>query len=84
MPPVPGRHQFAWPVGQLTVPLARLGCAVTAVELGPALAAVARRNLAAFPAAEVVVSPFEDWPLPDEPFDAIASAAAAHCLDPVT
>ncbi|MGH3157423.1 MAG: rRNA adenine N-6-methyltransferase family protein [Streptosporangiaceae bacterium] len=42
--------------GQLTVPLAALGCSVTAVELGPALAAVARRNLAPYPRAEVVVS----------------------------
>jgi SAM-dependent methyltransferase len=69
--------------GQLTVPLAGLGCAITAVELGPALAALARRNLAAFPAAEVVVSAFEDWPLPAEPFDAVVCATALHWFDPV-
>lgn len=69
--------------GQLTVPLARLGCAVTAVELGPALAAVARRNLAPYPDAEVVVSAFEDWPVPAEPFDAAVCASAAHWFDPV-
>jgi SAM-dependent methyltransferase len=70
--------------GQLTVPLAALGCAVTAVELGPALAAVARRNLAPYPDAEVVVSAFEDWPLPAEPFDAVVCATASHWFDPAT
>lgn len=68
--------------GQLTVPLAALGCAVTAVELGPALAAVARRNLAPYPRAEVVVSAFEDWPLPPEPYDAVVCATALHWFDP--
>jgi SAM-dependent methyltransferase len=68
--------------GQLTVPLAALGCAVTAVELGPALAAVARRNLAPYPRAEVVVCAFEDWPLPAEPFDAVVCATALHWFDP--
>jgi protein-L-isoaspartate O-methyltransferase len=68
--------------GQLTVPLAELGCAVTAVELGPALATVARRNLAPYPRAEVVVSAFEDWPLPPEPFDAVVCATALHWFDP--
>ena len=39
--------------GQLTVDLARRGLDVTAVELGPALAEVARRNLAPYPHARV-------------------------------
>lgn len=69
--------------GVLTVPLAALGCTVTAVELGPRLAEVARRNLAPYPLAEVVVSAFEDWPLPAEPFDAAVCASAAHWFDPV-
>jgi SAM-dependent methyltransferase len=69
--------------GVLTVPLAALGGTVTAVELGPRLAGVARRNLARYPRAEVVVSAFEDWPLPAEPFDAAVCASAAHWFDPV-
>lgn len=69
--------------GVLTVPLAALGCTVTAVELGPRLAEVARRNLARYPRAEVVVSAFEDWPMPAEPFDAAVCASAAHWFDPV-
>ncbi|MGH2816652.1 MAG: class I SAM-dependent methyltransferase, partial [Actinomycetota bacterium] len=53
-----------------------------AVELGAALAAVARRNLARFPAVEVVTAPFEDWPLPEEPFDLVLAATAFHWIDP--
>ena len=55
---------------------------MVAVELGPALAAVARRNLARFPAVEVVTAAFEDWPLPAEPFDMVLAATAFHWIDP--
>ena len=48
--------------GQATVPLARLGCQIVAVELGAELAELARRNLAAFPDVEVVTAAFESWP----------------------
>jgi SAM-dependent methyltransferase len=68
--------------GQATVPLAERGCRVVAVELGPDLAAVARRNLARFPAVEVVTAAFEDWPLPPEPFDVVLAATAFHWIDP--
>jgi SAM-dependent methyltransferase len=68
--------------GQATVPLAERGCAIVAVELGPALAAVARRKLARFPAVEVVVAAFEDWPLPARRFDLVLAATAFHWLDP--
>jgi SAM-dependent methyltransferase len=68
--------------GKLTVPLARLGCRITAVELGPALAEVARRNLRGFPEARVETAAFESFPLPDEPYDAVVVATAFHWLDP--
>ncbi|MEV6589574.1 class I SAM-dependent methyltransferase [Streptomyces acidicola] len=68
--------------GQLTVPLAESGCDLTAVELGPALAKVARDNLRPFPRARVEVADFELWPLPAEPFDLVVSATAFHWLDP--
>jgi SAM-dependent methyltransferase len=68
--------------GQATVPLAERGCRIVAVELGPQLAAVARRNLARFPVVEVVTAAFEDWPLPPEPFDLVLSATAFHWIDP--
>src|SRR5262245_39407092 len=68
--------------GQATLPLARREYAIVAVELSADLATVARRNLAAFPEARVVVSAFEQWPLPAEGFDAVLSATAFHWLDP--
>ncbi|MFF3916905.1 class I SAM-dependent methyltransferase [Streptomyces sp. NPDC001852] len=68
--------------GQATVPLARQGCRITAVEAGPSMAALARRNLAGAGTAEVVTAEFEKWPLPDEPFDTVLSATAFHWIDP--
>lgn len=68
--------------GQATVPLAGLGCRVTAVEAGPHMSAIARRNLAGCPAAEVVTAEFESWPLPAEPFDVVLAATAFHWVDP--
>ncbi|MFI1073697.1 class I SAM-dependent methyltransferase [Streptomyces puniciscabiei] len=68
--------------GRATVPLARRGCRITAVEAGPSMAALARRNLAGAGQAEVVTAEFEKWPLPDEPFDAVVSAMAFHWIDP--
>ena len=67
--------------GQLSVPLAERGVELLAVDLGPHLAAFAHANLAGFADAQVVVSTFEEWPLPDEPFDAVVSANAFHWLD---
>jgi SAM-dependent methyltransferase len=69
--------------GQASVPLAARGCAVTAVELGAHLAAVAARNLAPYPHAHVEVAAFEEWELPDEPFDAVVAFTAFHWIDPV-
>jgi SAM-dependent methyltransferase len=68
--------------GQATVPLARLGCSVTAVELSAELAAVARHNLRDFPDATVEVAPFETWAAPVTPFDLVVSATAFHWVDP--
>lgn len=68
--------------GQATVPMAERGYRVVAVELGARLAEIARRNLAAHKNVKVVVAPFEEWPLPPEPFDAVVSATAFHWIDP--
>jgi SAM-dependent methyltransferase len=68
--------------GQATVPLAERGCRIVAVELGAALADVARRKLARFPHVEVVTAAFETWPLPAQPFDLVLSATAFHWIDP--
>ncbi|MGB6457013.1 MAG: methyltransferase domain-containing protein [Streptosporangiaceae bacterium] len=68
--------------GQVTVPLARLGVRVTALEPGPDLAAIARLNLAAYPDAGVVERRFEDYELPQARFDLVVSATAFHWVDP--
>jgi SAM-dependent methyltransferase len=68
--------------GQATVPLARRGLAVTAIELGAELAAVARRRLAGFPAADVVTSSFEDWQPRGAPVDAVVAVNSLHWIDP--
>ncbi|MGH3549584.1 MAG: class I SAM-dependent methyltransferase [Pseudonocardiaceae bacterium] len=66
--------------GQATAVLATRGAHVVAIELGPELAAVLRRKLTQA-SVEVVVSAFEDWPLPKEPFDALCAFTAWHWLD---
>jgi SAM-dependent methyltransferase len=68
--------------GQATVPFARRGYRVLCVELGEDLASVARRNLEAYPQAEVYVGPFEEWRLQEAAFDLVVSATAFHWLDP--
>jgi SAM-dependent methyltransferase len=68
--------------GQATVSLARRGLEVVAVELGAGLVEVARRKLAPFPTVHVVNAPFEAWPLPAEPFDAVFAATSFHWIDP--
>lgn len=68
--------------GQATVPLAERGLTVTAVELGAELAAIARRRLTGFPAAEVVTCSFEDWPPPGAAFDAVVAVNSLHWIDP--
>lgn len=66
--------------GQATVPLAERGLAVTAVELGANLAAVARRRLAGFPSAQVLVSSFEDWQDEGTPAQAVVAVNSLHWI----
>jgi SAM-dependent methyltransferase len=68
--------------GQATVPLAERGLAVTAVELGAGLAAIARRRLAGFPSAEVLTTSFEEWQPHGGPFDAVVAFNSLHWIDP--
>lgn len=68
--------------GQASVPLAERGMAVTAVELGAGLAAIAQRRLASFPSAEVLTTPFEDWEPRSGPFDAVVAVNSLHWIDP--
>jgi SAM-dependent methyltransferase len=75
--------QIGSATGKATLPLARRGLAITCLEPGPELAAAARRNLAAFPAAAVITTDFETWAAPPgETFDLVFAATAWHWIDP--
>jgi SAM-dependent methyltransferase len=67
--------------GQATLPLAQRGLEVVGIELGPDLAAFARRKLEAFPNVRIVSEAFESWE-PDGDFDAVVSFTAFHWIDP--
>jgi SAM-dependent methyltransferase len=68
--------------GQATLPLAQRGYHICCVELGAELAAIARRNLAAYPNVEVRVGAFETEPLPEDAYDLVVSATAFHWVAP--
>lgn len=68
--------------GQATEPLAQRGLQVCAVELGPNLAAAARKRLAPYPNVEVLTGNFEALDFPSENFDLVCAATAIHWIVP--
>src|SRR5918998_4592261 len=69
----PLRPQYRWPAEATT----------SCVELGDNFATIARGKLADYPQeAWVLASPFEDWPLEEEPFELVVSATGFHWVDP--
>jgi SAM-dependent methyltransferase len=68
--------------GQATRDIAPIGCTIRCLELGPELAAMARRNLASFANVEVVVATFEAADEVPGAYDTIMSATAFHWIDP--
>ena len=70
--------------GQATVPLARRGYRIAAIELGAALAAETRRATRDYPGVTVVVGDFEGLSLPPASCDLVTAATAFHWLDPAT
>ena len=78
--------------GKATLPLARRGFAIDCVELGGALAAEARRNLAGFGRVRVEHADFESWAPGQSPgtvrddgfggFGLLFAATAWHWIDP--
>ena len=68
--------------GQASLPFAERGVAITALEPGPRMAALARRKLESFPLVRIEEVTFEDWPLQTESFDLIYSAQAFHWVTP--
>jgi SAM-dependent methyltransferase len=70
--------------GQASVDLAKRGAELTCVEFGDQMAALARRNLSAFPSATVEVSKFEEWDNGDRHFNLLFASASWHWIEPVT
>lgn len=69
--------------GKATIPLAHKGFRITCIEPGHELATAARRNLAAYPAVEVIEATFEDVDATAlGPFDLVFAATAWHWVDP--
>lgn len=68
--------------GQATLPFAQRGYRIHAVELGANLAAVARRNLAAYSQVQIEVGAFEEAQVEQAAYDLVYSATAFHWLDP--
>ena len=68
--------------GKATLPLARRGFPITAIELGAALAGEARRNLATFPDVSVITGAFEEWEPPGAAYDLVYAATAWAWIDP--
>lgn len=70
--------------GQITRPFAQRGYAILALELGPALAALAAAHLTPYPWVRVLNVAFEDWPIERGAFDLVLSAQAFHWIEPAS
>ena len=68
--------------GQATRSLAEIGCSVTAVEPGTAMAAIARERLAAFSTVRIETSSFENWADRGRRFNALVAASSWHWVEP--
>lgn len=68
--------------GQATLPLARRGYAIDCLEPGAQMAAIARANLANFPAVTIHRADFEQFSHPPASYDLVLSATAFHWVDP--
>jgi SAM-dependent methyltransferase len=64
--------------GRATLPLAARGLLVTALELSPEMARVARQKTRELVGVRVEEASFEDWALPREPLRLVTSAQAWH------
>src|SRR5882757_2109718 len=67
--------------GKSTLPMARRGASILALEMGANLTRLAQHHLASFPKTEVLCTRFEDWS-PTERFDLVLAITAWHWLDP--
>src|SRR3989344_5887435 len=68
--------------GQATAPLAKRGYKITAIELGDALADVARRELTNYHNVQVITGSFEGINISAESFDLVFAATSFHWIKP--
>jgi SAM-dependent methyltransferase len=68
--------------GKATLPLARRGHHITAVELGGNIARMARNNLRDYPRVQIINASFEEADLPIAGFDLVYAATAFHWIAP--
>ncbi len=68
--------------GQATKVFARRPCTILALEPGPNLASLLRRNVAGHRNVVVEGTTFEEWRAEDRAFDLVLSAQAFHWVDP--
>jgi SAM-dependent methyltransferase len=68
--------------GNATIPFAKRGYRIVAIELGERLAALAAKNCRAYPGVEIQNVAFEDWVLEEQAFDLTISADAFHWIPP--
>jgi len=66
--------------GQATLPILKIGCQVTAVELGSELAEFSMKKFKAYQNIEVKNMAFEDYECPDSSLDMVYSATAFHWI----
>jgi SAM-dependent methyltransferase len=82
LPPRARLVEIGCGTGQATRPLAQRGYTITCVELGEQLAALARRNLAAFPNVDVVAGNYETWQPAQADYDAVVAFGSFHWIAP--
>jgi SAM-dependent methyltransferase len=66
--------------GQATLPFAQRGYAVTCLDIGKQLAALAARKFAPYPNVQVYNIAFEDWEPQEQVFDLVMLATAFHWI----
>lgn len=68
--------------GQATESFAKRGYKIIAIELGSALANIAKKNLAEYNNVKIITGTFEDTEFPPNSFDLIYAATAYHWIKP--
>jgi SAM-dependent methyltransferase len=68
--------------GQITIPFAKRGFTILALEPGGELAVIASRKCQSFPHVNIVQMFFESWPVQKQSSDLVLSAQAFHWIAP--